>query len=510
MILRKNSRILDHYKLLLDNTQEMLLFFDSHGKITDCNERAIKELGYGDDICQLPIHEIFKKAFYYQDKVLTLDQKYKNNPEETIAYRKNQTCFPVSLKVTISCGKRNIGCCSAINISEVKDAVSEVRNLKSELKNMEYYCTELIANATHELKTPINGILGFTNSLLSTQLTQAQLEDIDIIKRCCNNMNSIINNVLDYSKITNSNLELEKRDFNFREFIHQIIKVNSIRINEKGLKLLVDVSDEIPETVTGDELRLSQILNNLFSNALKFTPYGQIGLEVTKINQTEDTIELFFMMFDTGIGISAEEKDKLFKSFSQGDSSITRRFGGTGLGLSICKKLIEAMGGTIQVDSEKNVGSIFTFSVRLGLPQDSQGVSLSTYDEGKEDVIDRAIRQPEAEQTEHVNSVSEIEYIKMRLQNSNTDPIPKVYGREAVRDVLADINSVLEKLIICIEMENWSKAEELVTGIKRLVPQERVELSKVVFRLLLAVRKENHDSSLNILKELKAVMRKEE
>jgi two-component sensor histidine kinase len=323
-------------------------------------------------------------------------------------------------------------------------------------------------------------------------------------------MNSIINNVLDISKISNSNLELEKRDFNFRDFINQIIEINSIQINEKGLKLLVDISVEIPEMITGDELRLSQILNNLFSNALKFTPYGQIGLEVTKMNQTDDTIELFFMMFDTGIGISPEEKDKLFRSFSQGDSSITRRFGGTGLGLSICKKLIEAMGGTIQVDSEKNVGSVFTFSVRLGLPRDALGLNASAFNKGQEDIIDRVIKQPESEPAERNNNVSEIEYIKMRLQNSNTKALPKVYGREAVKDVLADINNVLEKLVICIEMENWLKAEELITGIKKLVPQERTELSKTVFRLLLAIRKENHDSSLEILKELKEVMRKEE
>ena len=126
--------------------------------------------------------------------------------------------------------------------------------------------------------------------------------------------------------------------------------MNSVQLNDKGLKLMVDISGEIPEVVIGDELRLSQIINNLFSNAIKFTSAGHIGLKVTKINQTDDDIELFFMVIDTGIGISAEERDKLFKSFSQVDSSISRRFGGTGLGLSISKRLVEAMNGTIQVE----------------------------------------------------------------------------------------------------------------------------------------------------------------
>ncbi len=508
MKLLKYNKVLAKYKLMMEDTREMILFFNFHGRIIECNDRAMKELGYGDDIYQLSICEIFKKAFLYQDKKLNLDPKYKSNSEETIAYRKNQTCFPVSLKVNVDHGKKDgVGSCCALNISEYKEASREIRNIKNELKNMDQLSTELLANVTHELKTPINGILGFSNSLLNTELTTEQIEDINIIKRCCTNMNSIINDILDYSKITNSKLELEQRSFHFRDFINQIIEINSIQINEKGLKLLVDISDEIPDILAGDELRLSQVLNNLFSNAVKFTSFGQIGLEVTKINETDEFIELFFMIFDTGIGISPEEKDRLFKSFSQVDSSITRRFGGTGLGLSICKKLIEAMGGSIQVDSEKNKGSVFTFSVRMGLPR--AGYMGPDYSYSQIGTIIEEEPELELDRVENNLNVSEIDYINMRLQDSSSKTQPKPNHKETMKEVMVEIASIMEKLVICIEMENWSKAEELITGLKKTIPQDHSEISKNVLRLLLAVRKENHDNSLSILKELKEGIFKE-
>lgn len=509
MRLLQSNSMTAKYRLLLEHSQEMIIFFDSRGRITESNERAKQELGYGNEIDRLCVYDVFKKAFLYQDKHLNLDPKYRDNLEEAIAYRKNQTCFPVSLKVTFLNGRKFVGCCYAINISEMKDTIRENRTLKNELKNVDQLSSDLIANVTHELKTPVNGILGFSNNLLNSQLTPSQIDDINVIKRCCNNMNSIINDILDFSKISNDKMVLERRDFNFRDFINQIIEVNSIQINEKGLMLMVDVSDEIPEIVTGDELRLSQILNNLFSNAVKFTPYGHIGLEVTKIGQTNEAIELFFVILDTGIGISPEERDHLFKSYSQGDSSITRRFGGTGLGLSICKKLIEAMGGSIQVNSEKNKGSVFTFSVRLGLPRTSYPGVPSLNQLGYGNIMDEMNRKIEPEKLESDLNVSEIDYINMRLRDSNIKAVTKLYGRDAMKEAIIDMEYVLEKIVICIEMENWSKAEELITGLKKSIPPDHDSISKSIFRLLLAIRKEDRDSSMGVLKEIREGMKKE-
>lgn len=494
------------YKMLMDNIQEMIIIFDWNGKIIDCNAPALKELGYEEDIYHLPIQDVFRKAFSYHNKHLELNDNYKNVAAETVAYRKNQTCFTVSLKVTsFQENKIQLGFCTAINISDKKEAVHEARYLRNELKNLDQLNNELIANVTHELRTPINGIMGFGNSLLETDLNPEQIEDIKVILRCSTNMNNIVNNILDYTKLANSKLELEHREFNFHDFIQHIIKVNSIQINEKGLELLVNISEGIPEKVIGDELRLSQVLNNLLSNAVKFTSIGHIGLEITKIYERDQTIELFFMLFDTGIGISPEEKDKLFKSFSQVDSSITRIFGGTGLGLSICKRLVEAMGGAIQVDSEKNKGSAFSFSIRLGLPQDGSVFSVAN----KQNDLEPNRFNEIDDNNELGQSVSEFDYINMRLKRVYETTLQKPRTRETLENVAKAMKSLMEKIVICIEMENWAKAEELVCALKKMVPPEHSEVAKKVFRLLLDVRKENHENSLAILKELNERMFKE-
>ena len=178
-------------------------------------------------------------------------------------------------------------------------------------------------------------------------------------------MIEIINNLLDFSKLEAGKFTLEEREFSFREAMDKIIAMNINQINEKGLSLLLNISPEIPERIIGDELRITQILTNLINNAVKFTSMGQIVVDVVKTMELNDTVELFFMVMDTGIGIAPEDMDKLFKSFSQVDAYITRRFRGSGLGLTIVKELVELMDGEVHVESEKGKGSTFSFSIRV-------------------------------------------------------------------------------------------------------------------------------------------------
>lgn len=498
------KKILPKYKVLMDNIQEMVIIFDKYGKIVDCNTQALCELGYKDDIFLLPVKDVFRKAFLYRDHKIELDTKYKEGPSETIAYRKNNTCFPVSLKVVMFKTKGfSLGLCTAVNITEQKEALQEAKYLKHELITIDQMNNELIANVTHELRTPINGIMGFSNSLIDSGLTPNQIEDVKIILRCCTNMSTIVNNILDYTKLTNCKLELEQIEFNFRDFIARIIEVNSVLINEKGLKLLVNISKEIPENVVGDELRLSQVLNNLFSNAIKFTSVGHIGLEITKTYEIDQSIELFFMLFDTGIGISPEEKDKLFKSFSQVDGSITRIYGGSGLGLSICKRLVEAMGGAIRVDSEKNKGSAFSFSIRLKLPKD---ISPDTKERNIN--VNKAKLTTELDHTSG-KGLSEIDYINMRLKEACKSHQYQPDSSENMLNIMKALQSIIEKVIICIEMDNWNTAEELSVNMRKMVPQSQIDLSKKILSILLNLRKENKEVSLLLLNELKDAIKKE-
>lgn len=507
--MKKHSAHLLRYKgkLIREHSLEMLVFFNEAGRIIAFNHTAARELGYGDELLNKPVTEVFKKTMSVIDGELNINSRFLNKTSETIAYRKNQTCFSVDLKIAIKAGMKNyLGICFAINISEFKRIHKDLKHAKHELKASMKTKSEFVANISHELKTPVNGIMGLTESLLETELTPKQLETLNIILRCCNNMNNLINDLLDFTKIGSNKLVLEQREFNFRRFIDEVITFNIKRINEKGLKLIVNIASDIPNTVIGDECRLTQILNNLFSNAIKFTAVGQIALEVVKTSQTKDEVELFFMVMDTGIGISLEERDKLFQSFSQVDGSITRRFGGTGLGLSICKMLVAAMHGNITVDSETNAGSTFSFSVRLALPEETeeqpQLIDYNWFHDKEVEAGQDGL--PERMEQDYIGRLLNDTNFSLRSINSREQEF--IPGGKKNDRMMEEVSTSIEKLMLCFEMENWTKAEEIASYLKKLMPEDHYKLKNKALLLLLSVRKEEHDKAVRELNELKSIL----
>ena len=226
--------------------------------------------------------------------------------------------------------------------------------------------SEFLANMSHEIRTPMNGVIGIASLLEDTPLSPAQQEYVEIIQSSADSLLGIINDILDFSKVEAGQLELEKVPFNLRDKIKDTVFVLSIAAQKKNLGLTYDVAPEIQDWVTGDSMRLGQILINLVNNAIKFTSKGGIKVVVSTASESVATIKLRFEVTDTGIGIPQDRQDRLFKSFSQVDASTTRKYGGTGLGLAICKKLVELMGGTIGVESEPGIGSTFWFTVVFG------------------------------------------------------------------------------------------------------------------------------------------------
>ena len=290
-------------------------------------------------------------------------------------------------------------------------------------------------------------------------------------------MSAIINNILDFSKLEAGKFVIEQKEFNFYKMVNHAVETNITAINSKGLHIMVNIDKVIPEYLVGDELRLTQILNNLLSNAVKFTSVGYINIEVTRTVQFDDEIELFFVVSDTGIGISPEEKDKLFKSFSQVDASITRKYGGTGLGLAITKQLIELMHGSIHLESEKGKGSSFSFSVRLHMAEDAN-------QEGQ--------------------SSEQFEFINQNHDMSQFDNLEEIFQFGTAENT-KEIAGKLEKLILCMEVEAWDKAEAFAHNIKELVEQGPKEIKKAAFRLEMNVRKANYDKSLEQYNNLKTL-----
>ncbi len=375
-------------RLIIDTALDAVISMDQVGQITEWNAQAERIFGWSAyDVIGSALADLVISPAHRQEYDASLrrlhdpkDGLTANMLVEMVAVRRDGSEFPIELAMTSLSLDNNVIFSAFIrDITSRKEAEHALKDYAQQLERINqqldvalkeaHAATEakslFLATMSHEIRTPMNGVIGLTGLLLETSLTDEQREYADSVRTCGDHLLTIINDILDFSKIEAGKLNLEMIEFDLRLAIEESLDLVAERASSKGLNLACLFHADVPRNLLGDPGRLRQIVVNLIANAIKFTDGGDVIVEVQVDAQSQQEATIRVVVTDTGIGISEEAREKLFQSFSQVDGSMARKYGGTGLGLAICKRLVEMMGGRIEVSSQVGKGSSFWFTVNL-------------------------------------------------------------------------------------------------------------------------------------------------
>jgi polar amino acid transport system substrate-binding protein len=314
-----------------------------------------------------------KRADHFdeQDRQVLKKGEQVRAEEEALLDGERRSFLSVKFPILDEAGKPVAVCGVSTDITDLKRLNQELSQARDEADAANRSKSDFLANMSHEIRTPMNAVIGMTHLALKTDLTAKQKDYLSKIKSSAESLLGIINDILDFSKIEAGKLDMESVDFNLDDVLENLANLVTVKAQEKkNLEVLFATAADVPRSLVGDPLRLGQILINLTNNAVKFTESGEIVVSIKALKHEEKNVTLEFTVKDTGIGISKEQADKLFQSFTQADTSTTRKYGGTGLGLTISKRLVNMMDGSIWVESKPGHGSSFIFTGVFGLGSD--------------------------------------------------------------------------------------------------------------------------------------------
>lgn len=364
----------DKFKAITQSIQDAIIIMDENGLISFVNRTCTMMLGYTkEEMLNADLHELIAPPQYLSSFRHGF-KTFKTSGEglvvgrtlEIEARRKNGSIFPVELSISSLKMKDSWYSIGIIrDITERRRAERDILEASEAAENASRTKSEFLANMSHEIRTPLNAMIGATDLLFETDIDDEQMKLLEMMHSSGESLLTLINNILDISRIEAGRITLEKIHFNLNDLLKRICDTLSVRSSEKNLEMTYEIKPGVPHHLLGDPNRLMQILVNLIGNAIKFTEKGSIRVSVEDMETTGNNPILKFSISDTGIGIPSAKLESIFNTFTQADASVTRKFGGTGLGLAISRKLIHLMQGDISVDSTRGEGSTFSFTAKF-------------------------------------------------------------------------------------------------------------------------------------------------